>query len=466
MPVGLLLPERWLVPPDGPAEIDFGCDASRGLLSYIAPPGVRRSGNAGALGHDLVRGAVGMVNGTAYENQIAIRAGEPVFKRHASQGSGFQYNSPRKAAPITILIRACKPTAGENLLTIGSTWNYDANPTLSVRSNGSFGLDLWISGDKTDSATNFFSSTRLVNNAIVADGTTVWAWKDAELWQTLTSALSDNGSSAYYFVGNGYGGTSNWELSQILVWGRVLKEEELRALAEAPYMLLRPVSRRFYLMPAGGADTTLAATISGAGSVSASLSTRIEAAATVLGAGMVQAGLSTQIAAAAAILGAGTVTADLSTAIAMAANVAGAGSVSGSLSTRIEAAAQVLGLGSVSGSLSTQILLGAAILGQGSVSAALAGTVIEVGATVAGAGQVSAALASQIWAAAEVLGQGVMTGSLSTAIQLGATVLGAGQVTAALEGAGALMVNPAWRVRQPARAWTVRQPVRSWRVAS
>lgn len=203
---------------------------------------------------------------------------------------------------------------------------------------------------------------------------------------------------------------------------------------------------------AAGADTTLAAALSGTASLAAALTTQIQMAAALSGTGTLAGALTTQIQMAAQLNATGALLAALSTEIRLAAAISGSGTLAGSLQTDIRLAAALQGLGSLTAALTTQIQMAAALAGSGtlaadldagngSLSAVLAGTAqlaaalstqITLAAQLAGSGAVAAALTTEIRMAAQLATSGALAGDLQTDIQLAAALAGSSSLAAAL----------------------------------
>lgn len=223
------------------------------------------------------------------------------------------------------------------------------------------------------------------------------------------------------------------------------------------------------LRPVGGA--LLEATISGAGTVLAAITTGIEMLGSLAGSAVLAGALTTAITPAAAVSGTATTVASLTTEITPAASITGTATVAGDLTvaspqalfegalsgtattagaldTAITPAAAVTGTGTVSGALTTEIRLAAATNGTATTSAdltaAAAAALLE--ATVNGAAVTSAALTTEIRAQAQVNGTGTVAGALTTEIRLAGALTGSATTLAELEGAAQHVLAVEWLV--------------------
>jgi hypothetical protein len=122
---------------------------------------------------------------------------------------------------------------------------------------------------------------------------------------------------------------------------------------------------------ATGADTTLAAVLSGAGSLAGALSTDITMAAALAGSAQLAAQLTTQITMAAQLAGSGSLAGALTTDIRFASALTASATLAAQLTTEIRLAAQLAGSASLAGALTTAIELRALLAGSGSLSAQL-----------------------------------------------------------------------------------------------
>lgn len=182
----------------------------------------------------------------------------------------------------------------------------------------------------------------------------------------------------------------------------------------------------------GGADTTLAAALSGTASLAAALTTQIQMAAGLNGSGTLVGSLQTDIRLAAALQGLGSLTAALTTQIQMAAVLAGYGTLAADLDAGNGSLSAVLaGTAQLAAALSTQITLAAQLAGYGAVAAALT-TEIRLAAQLATSGTLAGALQTDTSLAAALAGSASLQAALTTAIELQALLHGSGSLTADL----------------------------------
>jgi hypothetical protein len=198
----------------------------------------------------------------------------------------------------------------------------------------------------------------------------------------------------------------------------------------------------------------LAASVSGAASVTADLTTAVSLEAALSGAASQTSALTTAIALDADLSGSGSIagefegegaalvaaldatgslTGDLTTAIRLEAAVSGAGSATADLTTAIELAASLTGAGATTAAFTTAIRFAAALDGAGTFVGGLQGNQAEFAANLSGSGSfASADLQTAIALAVGLTGSGSATASLTTAIRMAAALEAAGVVVAPL----------------------------------
>lgn len=134
----------------------------------------------------------------------------------------------------------------------------------------------------------------------------------------------------------------------------------------------------------------------------------------------------------ASLTGTGTLSASLSTGIRLTSALTASATLSAPLTTSIPLASTMSATATLSASLTTQIPLVAAMTGTASLAAELAALGTSLGAVLAGTGSLAGALGTGIRLAAALAGAGSVQASLATAIRLNAALTGSATVTAAL----------------------------------
>lgn len=219
-------------------------------------------------------------------------------------------------------------------------------------------------------------------------------------------------------------------------WNRALtRSEALRYINEGTEAgTVRSPSRRFAVIQSAAAAADLAADLTGAGTVSGSLTTAIPLASDTTATGVASASLTTAIPLASSTTGDVATTAALTTAITLAADLVATGATTAELAGNAAAlASDTTGAGTVTADLTTAIALASDAIGSGVVTADLTAPGAGLSSDTTGTGVVSAALTTAIALAADAAGVGTVTADLTAgATTLAADATGTGVVSADL----------------------------------
>lgn len=202
----------------------------------------------------------------------------------------------------------------------------------------------------------------------------------------------------------------------------------------------------------GTASTTVAATLSGSGTLSATTAINATSPATLAGAGTLTATATPGLARTGSFSGAGTLTADTSGTVTTTGQATGSGTLTATASYTLTVAASLNGAGALGAATAANGAQAAALTGSGaltatvaavSVSAALSGTstlaatgspALTATGNLSGSGALAGSTVAEGGASANLSGVGVLTATTATTLAVAANLQAAGTLTAATTG--------------------------------
>jgi hypothetical protein len=146
----------------------------------------------------------------------------------------------------------------------------------------------------------------------------------------------------------------------------------------------------------------------------------------------VAAELKAAVAATASLSGAGSFSASVTINTPVTASISGVGSLSGAVTLSVPVNASLAGVGSISGDVTLTIPLGAALAGAGGLSGSLEGGAVDIAAALAGVGSLTADVTVSVPVTLALSSAGSQTAALTVSVPLGAVLQGAGDAAASV----------------------------------